>query len=40
VITSLDEFKKLSDLVVTNRMSDDLIDVKYKVYTRDLFNGN
>jgi UDPglucose 6-dehydrogenase len=40
VIRNLDEFKKLSDLIVANRMSDDLRDVKYKVYTRDLFNGN
>ena len=40
VIRDLDEFKKLSDLIVANRMSDDLIDVKDKVYTRDLFNGN
>ena len=39
VIRDLDEFKKLSDLIVANRMSDDLIDVKDKVYTRDLFNG-
>ncbi len=38
VIRDLDEFKKLSDLIVTNRMSDDLISVKNKVYTRDLFN--
>jgi UDPglucose 6-dehydrogenase len=40
VIRNLDEFKKLSDVIVANRMSDDLRDVKYKVYTRDLFNGN
>tara|TARA_Y100000768_G_scaffold386382_1_gene374671 strand:- start:1027 stop:2202 length:1176 start_codon:yes stop_codon:yes gene_type:complete len=38
VIRDLDEFKKLSDLIVTNRMSDNLISVKNKVYTRDLFN--
>jgi UDPglucose 6-dehydrogenase len=40
IIRDLDEFKKLSDLIVANRMSDDLKDVKAKVYTRDLFNGN
>ena len=40
VIKDLDEFKKLSNLIVANRMSDDLRDVKDKVYTRDLFNGN
>ena len=40
VIKDLDEFKKLSDLIVTNRISDDISDVKDKVYTRDLFNGD
>ena len=39
VIKDLDEFKKLSDLIVANRISDDISDVKDKVYTRDLFNG-
>jgi len=40
VIKDLDEFKELSDLIVVNRMSDDLRDVRDKVYTRDLFSGN
>ena len=39
VIKDLDEFKKLSDLIVANRMSDDLKNVKDKVYTRD-FSGH
>jgi len=38
IIKNLNEFKKLSDLIVTNRMSDDLKSVVNKVYTRDLFN--
>ncbi len=40
VIKDLEEFKGLSDLIITNRMSDDLMDVKQKVYTRDLFNDD
>jgi UDPglucose 6-dehydrogenase len=37
VIKDLDEFKKVSDVIVANRLSQDIEDVKEKVYTRDLF---
>lgn len=37
VIRDMEEFKKLSDIIVANRMNTDLEDVKEKVYTRDLF---
>jgi len=40
VIKDLDEFKKISDVIVANRLSSDLEDVKDKVYTRDIFNSD
>jgi UDPglucose 6-dehydrogenase len=38
VIKDIDEFKKISDVIVANRMSDDIKDVEEKVYTRDLYS--
>ncbi len=40
VIRDLDEFKKISDVIVANRLSENILDVKEKVYTRDIFNSD
>jgi UDPglucose 6-dehydrogenase len=40
VIKNLNEFKKVSELIVANRVTDEIQDVMDKVYTRDLFNSN
>lgn len=37
---NLIDFKNISDLILTNRMDDDLLDVSDKIYTRDIFNNN
>lgn len=38
VIKNLEEFKEISDVIVANRLSDEIMDVVDKVYTRDLFS--
>ena len=40
VINDLGEFKKISDVIIVNRLDDNIEDVISKVYTRDLFSKN
>jgi len=40
VVNDLESFKAESDLIVSNRASDDLQDVFHKIYTRDLFGSD
>ena len=37
VIKNINEFKKICDIVISNRMENQLLDIKEKVYTRDIF---
>jgi UDPglucose 6-dehydrogenase len=40
VIRSLEEFKEKSEIIIANRITDDIRDVVNKVYSRDLFNND
>ena len=40
VIEDFNEFKSLADIIVANRLSEELLDIKEKVYTRDIFNSD
>jgi UDPglucose 6-dehydrogenase len=40
VLDDLEVFKKISDVIVANRLSDDIRDVEDRVYTRDIFNSD
>lgn len=38
IVNNLSDFKSQSDIIVANRISDELADVKSKIYTRSIFN--
>ena len=40
VLSNLNEFKNISDLIIANRTTAEISDVMSKVYTRDIFNDN
>lgn len=38
IVKNLDTFKSLSDIIIANRLNDEIKDLEYKIYTRDLFS--
>ena len=40
VVSNLDEFKRMSDVVVANRVTTEIADVKDKIFTRDIFGSD
>jgi UDPglucose 6-dehydrogenase len=40
VIKDLEKFKSMSELIIANRISEDLKDVSEKVFSRDIFWNN
>jgi len=40
VIDDLSKFKKICDVIVANRLTNEILDVEQKVYTRDVFNSD
>jgi len=40
VIKELEEFKNISDVIVANRVEENILDVKEKIYTRDIFHSD
>lgn len=40
IIKNLDEFKQISDIIVANRIEEEISDVKGKIYTRDIFRSD